>query len=70
MERVPSRIFLVIGESRHHGIKYNNHFDLCASKNMNEDDNRTIENIKMSSSDGGKQKPLSILKFISSSISF
>lgn len=35
-EKVPGKIFLVSGESRHHGIKYNNHFDLCRSEYNNE----------------------------------
>lgn len=28
-ETVPIKIFLVCGESRHHGIKYSHHFHLC-----------------------------------------
>lgn len=31
-KRVPCEIFFVAGESRHHCIKDNNHFDLCTKE--------------------------------------
>jgi len=35
-KRIPSEIFLVGRESRHHSIKDNNHFDLCRNEKMYE----------------------------------